>query len=228
MGAFFVIIVIAAVVGGFVISKNMAAKKLALLESTAQAAGLQFSDSDDNQYDALGLSLFTKGDKRSWNHAMWMPANPTGARVFEYEYTTYSTDSKGNRTSSTTHHTVTLFDVNANCANLTIGPENIATRFADHVGMRDIEFESEEFNRAFNVKCPDRQFASALCDAQMMQWLMDHGRPIHFELHGGFGVAYTGRLKPGELPGLLTLGQQFRAAIPTVVTSLFPRSAQQS
>ncbi len=223
MPALVIIAVIAFVVGAFVISKKLAAQRAAELQSVAAQAGLEFSATDATRYDAMGFDLFRKGDERSWKNVMWQASNPQGARVFEYQYTTHSTDSKGNRTSSTTHHTVTVFDVPANCAHLTIGPENMATRLADHIGMRDIEFESEEFNRMFNIKCPDRQFASAFCDAQMMQWLMTNADKTRFELNNGFGIAYTSKMAPPALPAVLNFGQQFRAAIPTVVSSLFPR-----
>ena len=36
-----------------------------------------------------------------------------------------------------------------------------------------IEFEFDEFNRRFRVKCNEQKFAFALFDGQMMQWLLD-------------------------------------------------------
>ena len=223
MAVVFIFAVIGMGIGAYVISQKMSAKRLAALQAAATEAGLEFSSIDSANYEPFGFNLFGKGDTREWRNAMWKRDNEMGARVFEYQYTTYSTDSKGNRTSSTTHHTVTLFNVAAQCAHLTIGPENLMTRLADHVGMRDIEFESEEFNKMFNVKCPDRRFASALCDAQMMQWLMTHAGKNHFELNGEFGIAYTTKLAPTELPSVLNFGHQFMAQIPAVVSSLFPK-----
>ena len=52
------------------------------------------------------------------------------------------------------------------------------------LGMHDIEFEFEAFNKAFNVKSQDRKFANDMIDARMMQWLMARGRRIPFELVG--------------------------------------------
>jgi len=57
--------------------------------------------------------------------------------------------------------------------------------------MRDIAFESEEFNRSFEVRCDDDRFANAVLDAQMIAWLLDLEGQRGFESMDGMLLGYT-------------------------------------
>ena len=70
------------------------------------------------------------------------------------------------------------------------------------MGLRDIDFESEAFNRAWNVKAEDREFAFKLVDARMMHYLMST-EGFGYEVVGPWLLVYTKRLKPTELIPLL-------------------------
>ena len=113
--------------------------------------------------------------------------------------------------------------VDAACSHLTLGRENVFTRMGDHLGFRDIELESEEFNRAFTVRSPDRKFAVDFCDARMMEWLLAHGEGYGFEVVGDRLLATCKRLGPTELVPLLGSVKGFRDQIPRVVYSLYPK-----
>jgi hypothetical protein len=88
--------------------------------------------------------------------------------------------------------------------------------------MPDIDFESEEFNHAFNVKSDDKKFASAVVDPLMMQWLLADDVKASFELNGTWGLLVSHIVKPREMPGIYSLGDQFRQHIPAVAMSLYP------
>ncbi|MDQ4107653.1 MAG: hypothetical protein M3138_02450 [Actinomycetota bacterium] len=83
--------------------------------------------------------------------------------------------------------------------NLSIVPEGFGSRLARSVGrrladaltFRDIEFESEAFNRRFTVKGPDERFATAFCDARMMDWLLRHGEGYAFKVVGDRLLCWT-------------------------------------
>ena len=47
-------------------------------------------------------------------------------------------------------------------------------RLIGRLTNRDIELESEDFNRAFTVSCPDRKFASDVLHPRMMEFLLQH------------------------------------------------------
>ena len=53
-------------------------------------------------------------------------------------------------------------------------PESFLDRFVGRLTNSDIELESEDFNRAFTVTCPDRKFASDVLHPRMMEFLLQH------------------------------------------------------
>ena len=55
---------------------------------------------------------------------------------------------------------------------LSVDPENFLDRFVGRLSGNDIDMESEEFNRAFTVSCPDRKFASDVLHPQLMEFLL--------------------------------------------------------
>ena len=55
---------------------------------------------------------------------------------------------------------------------LSVDPENFLDRFVGRLTGNDIDLESEDFNRAFTVSCPDRKFASDVLHPQMMEFLL--------------------------------------------------------
>jgi hypothetical protein len=102
-----------------------------------------------------------------------------------------------------------------------VSPENLLTRMAGGLGFDDIQFETEEFNRTFNVRCPDRKFANDFIDQRMMAWLQSQAWGWSFEVHGGYLLAYTKRRKPMELTPLLGAIKGLREHIPRVVYDLY-------
>jgi hypothetical protein len=105
---------------------------------------------------------------------------------------------------------------------LTIDPETVAERTLGRVTKQEIDMESEEFDRAFTVRSPDRRFANALIDARMMRWLLDLGGGWAFELVGGrLLCSRSPQLQPWELDWFLDSALAFVTHIPDVVASLF-------
>src|SRR5439155_15340303 len=113
-----------------------------------------------------------------------------------------------------------LSEVPIDAGALTIQHENFFTRIGDHLGFQDIQFESEDFNRSYNVKCKDQKFATDLVDARMMQWLLGQ-KDWGFEMVGPYFLTFHGRLKPTQLIPLLGTMKEFRDHIPRVVYDLY-------
>lgn len=61
------------------------------------------------------------------------------------------------------------------------------------MGGRDIDFELESFNRAFQVRSDDPRFAHALVDARMIAWLQDLPSDTGFEILDGTLLCRTPR-----------------------------------
>lgn len=192
------------------------------LGTVARNQGLDFSILDP--FDTLSepFALLSRGDGQGVENVMWGFWHDLEVRAFDYWYYEESTDSNGHRSKTYHRFDCVLALVDARCPRLEIAEENVLTRLADALTLRDIEFESEEFNRRFNVKAADRRFATAFCDARMMEWLLRHGDGHAFEVVGDRLLCWSRRVSPPEIVHLLGTVKAFREQIPAVVSSLYP------
>jgi hypothetical protein len=198
-------------------------KRIKELAAAAVQLGLQFSREDP--FGTLGepFRLFRKGDGQGVENVMWGSWQGTDLRQFDFWYYEESTDGQGHRSKTYYRFNCMLSPIAAACANLTIDHENLFSRLADALSFHDIEFESEEFNRTYNVKCSDKKFASDFVDARMIEWLMKHGDGYSFEACADQLLVAHRRLQPLELTSLLGTAQGFSKAVPRVVFELYPK-----
>jgi hypothetical protein len=192
------------------------------LSALALNQGLDFSVQDHFATLDEPFSLFLRGDGRGVENVLWGVWNGLELRAFDYWYYEESTDSNGHTSRSYARFDCALMLVDVLCPRLEIAEENLLTRLADAMTFRDIAFESEEFNRRFNVRSDDVRFASALVDARMMAWLLGHGDGYAFELVGDRLLCWCRRVAPAEIVLLMGTAQAFRGQIPDVVKSLYP------
>lgn len=199
-----------------------AQQRRAALFTFATQLGLTYS-----REDPLGLlwypfALFTKGDGRGVENVVHGTWDDIPLAAFDYSYYEQTTDSEG-RTHRTHHRfSCALAEVEAALSPLTIGRESALTRLADAVGLDDIAFESDEFNRAFEVRCADRRFASAFVDQRMMEWLLEADRRFSFATGGRWLLATGPRLQVEAFDGLFSTLRDFHSRVPRVIPSLFP------
>ena len=151
---------------------------------------------------------------------MWGPWQGRDVRAFEYWFYTTSTDSKGHTSRHYSRFTCALTAVPASWPHLSIAPETVLSRLGDYVGFRDIQYESDEFNRCFQVKSTDPRFASYLVDPRMMEWLMA-SRGWSFEIHGGWLLVWTKRVGAGRFHGHLDALCGFLDTAPAVVRDVY-------
>ena len=189
----------------------------------ARQLGMSFALTDPFDTLAEPFDLLRMGDGRGVENVIWGVWQTLEIRLFDYWYYDESTDSKGNRSRTYHRFNCVMAPVDAACSHLTLSKESIFTRLGDHLGFRDIELESEAFNRAFTVKSQDRKFAVDFCDARMMDWLLAHGEGFGFEVVGDRLLVSCGRLAPNRLIPLLGTMHGFRDQIPRVVYSLYPK-----
>jgi hypothetical protein len=188
--------------------------------------GLEYTAVDNvglpQSYD---FGLFRKGDGRGCENVLQGAWKGVPVIEADYWYYTTSTDSEGRRSRDYTRLSVAIFQLDAFVPDLRIEHENVFTRLADHVGLRDIEFESDEFNRRFNVKCADREFAFKLLDARMMQWLLGPSGALCFEVNGAHGVLYCDRIGAERVPELLDSAKGFVDHVPKLVWNEYGKAA---
>jgi hypothetical protein len=191
------------------------------LAVAARQLGLEYSAEDTLGCLGLPFDLLKKGDGRGTENVLWGAWQGMDLREFDYWYYEESTDSQGHRSKTYYHFSCAATELPLQGAHLTIGKENVFTRLADHLGFQDIEFELEAFNRAFQVKCKDRKFATDVIDQRMMQWLMEHGAGYGIEMNGPWLLVSCKRVRPTELTPLLGTMQQYVRHVPTVAYSLY-------
>ncbi len=187
----------------------------------ARQLGLEYSPRDVQGCLGLPFALLGKGDGRGTENVMWGTWQGMPVREFDYWYYEESTDSEGRRSKTYYRFSCAVTDIAAICPPLTLDREDLFTRMADHMGLRDIEFESEDFNHAFNVKSKDRKFANDVIDARMMQWLVSVDGGFTFEISGRWMLCSSKRRRPTELVPLLGTLEAFHEHVPRVVYELY-------
>jgi hypothetical protein len=211
-------------VAGAIAYFSYQAKKKRQAAFAALGAQLGLTYTSDDPYDTLAepFALFHKGDGRGVENVLAGTWEGLGVRVFDYWYYEQSTDSKGNTSRSYYRFDCVLTSVGIDCPQLTVEPESLLTRLADHLSFHDIEFESDAFNKMFNVKSQDKKFANDMVDARMIQWMLTLGKTFSFALVGDRSLVTCKKVDPTQLSSLLGVTQQFIGHFPNVVYALYP------
>jgi hypothetical protein len=188
--------------------------------------GLDFSIPDPFGIDrAYDFHLFSMGEGRGCENVLSGVWQGLPVQEADYWYYTESTDSKGHTSRSYSHFSVAVVQLEALVPGVRVERENLLTRLADHMGMSDIEFESEEFNRRFNVKSKDPEFAFKLLDARMMEWLLGPAEGLCLEVGGGHALVYCKRLPPTRVAELFYAAKGFVEHVPRLVWNEYGKAA---
>ena len=183
----------------------------------AMSRGMTFVPEDKAMPTRFDFALFERGDGRGCDNVATGTWEGTEVHLADYWYYDESRDSDGSRSRSYRRFSVAVLRIDAVVPAVRIERETVFSRLADHVGFRDIEFESEEFNRRFDIRSPDRQFAFKLIDGRMIEWLLHAAGPQCFEVSGPWLLAYSGQVAPEHLPTLLSAATAFVDHIPRLV-----------
>ncbi|MDP9330953.1 MAG: hypothetical protein M3P11_09985 [Actinomycetota bacterium] len=227
MASFILIAVLALALVGAVayITYAVAKKRREAFATMARQLGLSYAAKDPFNVIAEPFALFEKGDGRGAENMLWGTWQSLELRAFDYWYYEESTDSHGRTSRNYYRFDCAIVPIDAACVRLTITHETLFTRLADALTFHDIEFESEAFNKAYNVKSADKKFANDLIDARMMSWLLAHGDGYSFEVVGEEVLCYCKKIQPAAFLPLLGTAKAFLDTVPKVVTSLYPRSS---
>jgi hypothetical protein len=104
----------------------------------------------------------------------------------------------------------------------TITPSSWVSRTFEAAGLPDIDFESDEFNRGWDVRCADRRFADLFVDAQLIDLILSLDDKVALETFGNY-VLFTARFaKPAHVARLLHAAQRLRSVVSPLVTAEYP------
>ncbi|MFN2545330.1 MAG: hypothetical protein ABR600_12300 [Actinomycetota bacterium] len=191
-------------------------------EDMAKAARqLGFQHSPRGRFGLLKLPfpLLSMGDNRWCQNVLWGDWKGMDVKEFDYKYVVRTRDEKGNVRKTYYKFSCAVTRIDATGPHVSIDREGIFTRVADHVGLQDISFESEDFNRAFNVT-GDRKFATDVVDGRMMQWLLETPKDFAVELSGRHVLCHSKQRDSDDIPPLLDMLKGFIDHIPRVVYEL--------
>jgi hypothetical protein len=197
---FAIFIIIAVTVAVF--SSKAARKRTEALRQLARSLGLDFHDGHDASFDERFpfLDKLCQGSKRYAFNVMSGQYKSNLVTLFDYHYETYSTDSKGNR--QTAHHYFSFVILNHSkmFPELIISREGWFSKVIQFFGYDDIDFESAEFSRMFQVRSPDRKFAYDICHSKMIEFLLAN-RDLNIEIERNcVTLFFQNRLEPAEIP----------------------------
>jgi hypothetical protein len=168
----FVVVIVAALVIGYLQAK----KRREGLAAFAASRGWTFTESDDSLLERFEGEPFGVGQDREAVNVLRGTAQGRPMVVFDYSYVTTSTSTDANGNTRTERHThpfsVVAVNSGAVMPALSVTPEGMFSRFLGRLTNSDIELESEDFNRAFRVTCPNRRFASDVLHPRMMELVL--------------------------------------------------------
>lgn len=191
------------------------------LASLADRLGLGFSAHDPSGLLFLPFALFQSGDGQGLENVLHGEWRGMPLAAFDFWFYEETTDSDGGTHRSYRRFSCAVSEVEAEFPSLTIGRDNIFTRISDALRGDEISFETDEFNREFNVESGDRRFAHALIDQRMMAWLLEADGRFLYEVSGRWLLCFGPRLRPDALVPLLGTLEGFRERVPRVVYDLY-------
>ncbi len=161
---------------------------------------------------------FGKGDHQRARNVLSGTESGRPFTAFDYTYQTHSTDSKGNRTTTTHRWAVTVVPMQGYLGHVEVVPESAFDRVAGAVGLvQDIDLESEAFNRRFRVRAASPKLASDVLTPRTMEYLLSV-RAEGWRTCGNDLVGFSeGRLDPAEVVRTCAVLARVHAGVPSFV-----------
>jgi hypothetical protein len=169
------------------------------------------------------FKLLRAGDTRTFMNVLSGPWNGIPVVVADYWFGGSRPSNpyrmrRRRRGSSSHQYSLAVVGVGAKCPRVAIERQAFPMTVAEHLGLRDIPFESEAFNRLFRVQSADARFATTLIDQRMMAWLLSTRGDYGFEVVGHSALVYCQFVDVAGIPTLLDTAIAFVRHIPEVVT----------
>jgi hypothetical protein len=190
-------------IGGFVVIATLmivlsiiaAKKRREAFSAFAASRGWTYAERDDRWGEQFDGHPFDQGHNRQSSSVLTGTHDGRPCVVFDFTYhtTETSTDAQGHTSSHEESHdfAITAIDCGVVFPRLTVTPEGFLRRFVGKLFNKDIELESEDFNRAFTVTCEDRKFASDVLHPRMMELLLTR-REMGWGFNGRWILSYDG------------------------------------
>jgi len=203
----FIVIGVIALIWGVIYAAQARKKRRLALAAWAAQRGLHFTPDEvsslERRFDAF--KVLRQGSNRYGYNVIRGTLKDRDLWAFDYHYETYSTDSKGNRTTHHHHFSAVIVDSALRLTALTVRAEGFFDKMKGVFGFDDIDFESAEFSRKFWVTSPDKRWAYDVLHQETMELLLESPRfALHFD--GSHVMAVRGkRFQPADFDHAVTL-----------------------
>lgn len=207
------------IIGGVVlvavlVGWHLAEQRRKALAACAAAMGFSYDAYPLENYHEryAGFSPFGNGHSRKTTNLIYGTRGPLEWSMFDYKYVT------GSGKNRTTHQVGVIAAAAAmSFPRLRMRGESFLDRIVGAVGFDDIDFESDEFSRAYYVKCDDRKRAYDLIHPQMMQYLLAVPR-YDWQFAGRTILIHkSGHYRPDQFQPIMEAIEGFLARIPEFV-----------
>lgn len=208
LGPFLVLVVVIAVgVGAWWLQRRRAAQLVAWATST----GWQLVGNDRSLTARWSGHPFGQGSGRRATEVLRGRFEGMPAVSFTYRWTTGSGRERANHV----RHVVAL-DLPAFLPTVELTPDGLGAKLAKVVGGQDIQFESDDFNRAWRVESRDLAVAHAIVNPRLMERLLrSDARGESLRIEGTSILSWAlGATDTGALAGRLGLLVAVVHAIP--------------
>jgi hypothetical protein len=184
------------------------------LASYAVAKGWRYEREQPLLVDRFSGPPFGLGESRRAYNALYGSHDGRDLVSFDYEYETRTIDEKQTET-----HVFSVLGLNMGVPMppLRVDPEGFLDRVVGGIFGGDIDLESEEFNTAFSVSCPDPRFASDVLHPRMMELLLAHRQlGWRFEQDSMLVIA-RGQRTPAQIDATLQVMDDITGLVPEFV-----------
>lgn len=209
----FMAFVATVIVVGTIVGVVQRRRKTRRMAEFAQAQGWHYTPTDPSLTRRYEGSPFGTGSSRRAAHVMTGHHQGTPFTIFEYRYT----HSDGDDT-ETYRFTVVVLPLPATRPTLQVTRETGMGRFLAHLGFRDLQLESEDFNRAFRIDTDNDRFAYDILNPPTMEWLLTQAPTYPFRFTGNHLITWrSGAIEPEHALQTLTFATNLRDRVPTFV-----------
>jgi len=223
MGPVLLVVGACVVLALIVVPWYLRARRREDIAAVAARQGLRYSAVDLFECVRLPFPLFRRGDGRGSENVVWHDRPDTLAtRAFDYWYYDERQDNAGRSARSYKRFSCVLVQVDGSWPDVSITRDGFLEKALDLVGWGSIELESDEFNRRFALRSPDRRFAITVCDASMIDFLLSTEARFSFAIKGRWVLLACDPVEPTLVPALMRVAETFVGHIPRVVYELWP------
>ena len=195
------------------------------LTRVARTQGLSFSPGQTGFAVPRCFELFDERHERGVANLVYDVHDPK-LSVFSYEWTDrpagITAMGTPDRQERVYVRTCAVADVGWMWPHLQITHEGLKSKVANALGVRDLQTESEEFNRMFAVSSEDESFASAFLDARMIDFLVSTKGMFDVEVKNRWVLVTSKELRGRDVVAFFRLAQKLRQQIPRVTYLQWP------